>query len=164
MILTSMRGTVHKKRHKQREQVHHNSPSKRSWWHDWGSRNGNRKQSGSAHTSTEEPTGFSDQLEVGGKKNSWQIPRFLFYQRYMVNWEAEDCKSRELKGQRCKSRVPLRDFPGGPVAKIPCPQFRGTHLIPGQGTTLHLLQLRVHTPQLKTLHAATKTENPACLN
>ena len=95
------------------------------------------------------------------KKNHGRF-QFLFCQRYMVNWEG--CKRRELKGQGCKSRVPLRDFAGGPVAKIPCPQFRGTHLIPGQGTTPHPLQLRVHMPQLKILHAARKTENPACLH
>ena len=30
--------------------------------------------------------------------------------------------------------------------------------IPGQGTGAYMLQLRVHMPQLKILHAATKTQ------
>ena len=32
-------------------------------------------------------------------------------------------------------------------------------LIPGQETSSHMLQLRVHMPQLKILHAATKTQH-----
>ena len=31
-------------------------------------------------------------------------------------------------------------------------------LIPGQGTGSHMMQLRVHLEQLKTLHATTKTQ------
>ena len=42
------------------------------------------------------------------------------------------------------------DSPGGPVAKILCSQCRGPGSIPGQGT-------RSHVPQLKILHATTKT-------
>ena len=45
-------------------------------------------------------------------------------------------------------------------------QWRGLHianvgglgLILGQGTRSHMLQLRVHMPQLKILHATTKTQ------
>ena len=40
------------------------------------------------------------------------------------------------------------DFPGGPVAKTPCSQCRGSGF-PGRGA-------RSHGPQLKILHAATK--------
>ena len=32
------------------------------------------------------------------------------------------------------------DFPGGPVAKTPCSQFRGLGSTPGQGTTSHMPQ------------------------
>ena len=156
-------GELYIRKDKQQEQVHHNSPTR-----DLGGMTG----------VAEMATGSSQDLHIcqwkrqkdfltsrmWERKKSWQIPRFLFYQRYMVNWEGEDCKSRELKGQGCKSRVPLRDFPGSPVAKIPCPWFRGPNSIPGQGTTSHLLQLRVHMPQLKILHAAMKTENPVCLS
>ena len=51
------------------------------------------------------------------------------------------------------------DFPGGPVANIPCShrRARGPSLIPGQGTRSHLPKLRVCMPQLKILYAATKT-------
>ena len=44
-----------------------------------------------------------------------------------------------------------RDFPGGPVAKTSCSQEDGVGLIHGQGT-------RSHIPQLKILHAVTKTQ------
>ena len=37
------------------------------------------------------------------------------------------------------------------------PKARDPSLIPGQGTGSHILQLRVHMLQLKTLHATTKT-------
>ena len=51
------------------------------------------------------------------------------------------------------------DFPGGPMAKIPCFHrgVRGPSLIPGQGTRSHMPQLRVCMPPLKILYAATKT-------
>ena len=32
------------------------------------------------------------------------------------------------------------DFPGGPVAKTPCSQYRGLGSTPGQGTTSHMPQ------------------------
>ena len=41
------------------------------------------------------------------------------------------------------------DFPGGPMAKIPCSQCRGLGLIPGQGTRFHMLQVRVCKLQVK---------------
>ena len=57
--------------------------------------------------------------------------------------------------------MPLKDFPGGPVAKTLHSQSRGLSSIPGQGTRSHMLQLlvRVHMPQLKILHIATKTQS-----
>ena len=53
-----------------------------------------------------------------------------------------------------------RDFPGGLVAKTPCFQCNDLGSIPGRGTRSHMLQLRVHVPQLKIPHAAMKTKNP----
>ena len=50
-----------------------------------------------------------------------------------------------------------KDFPGVPVAKTPHSHCRSLGLIPGQGTRFHILQPGVLMPQLKTLHAATKT-------
>ena len=41
--------------------------------------------------------------------------------------------------------------------RLCAPNAGGLVSIPGQGTRSHLQQLRVHMPQLKTLHAATKT-------
>ena len=41
------------------------------------------------------------------------------------------------------------DFPGGPVAKTLLPRKRAWGPIPGQETRSHMLQLRVHMPQLK---------------
>ena len=37
------------------------------------------------------------------------------------------------------------------------PNIEGLGLVPGWGTRSHLLQLRVHMPQLKICNAATKT-------
>ena len=34
------------------------------------------------------------------------------------------------------------DFPGGPVVKSPCSQYRGPGFIPGQGTRSHMPQQR----------------------
>ena len=44
-----------------------------------------------------------------------------------------------------------RDFPGGPVAKTLCSQYRVSDpgSIPGQGTRFHMPQLRVHMLQLR---------------
>ena len=42
----------------------------------------------------------------------------------------------------------MEDFSGGPVANSTLPK-QGPGLIPDQGTTSHMLQLRVHMPQLK---------------
>ena len=61
----------------------------------------------------------------------------------------------------------MRDFPGGPIAKTPNSQCRGSGSIPGQATRLHMPQLRVHMLQLKSCllylrlkvpHAPTKTQ------
>ena len=49
------------------------------------------------------------------------------------------------------------DFPGGPVAKIPCSQCRGLGVIPGQRTISRI-------PQLKISHPAAKIEDPMCYN
>ena len=46
----------------------------------------------------------------------------------------------------------MRDFPGGPIAKTPNSQCRGSGSIPGQATRLHM-------PQLKILNAAMKMED-----
>ena len=38
-----------------------------------------------------------------------------------------------------------QDFPGGSVAKTPCPQCRGLGLIPGQGTRFHMQEFICHS-------------------
>ena len=43
--------------------------------------------------------------------------------------------------------------------RLCAPHAPGSDLIPGQGTRSHMLQLRVHMPQLKILRAATKTRH-----
>ncbi|TEA22649.1 hypothetical protein DBR06_SOUSAS14710042, partial [Sousa chinensis] len=40
--------------------------------------------------------------------------------------------------------------------RLCAPNAGGPGAIPGQGTRSHMLQLRVHVPQLKLPHAATK--------
>ena len=52
-----------------------------------------------------------------------------------------------------------RGSPGAPVAKTPLTYCRGPSSIPGQGTSSHMPQLRVHVLQLKIPHAATKTQH-----
>ena len=37
-----------------------------------------------------------------------------------------------------------QDFPGGPVAKNPCPQCRGLGLISGQETRFHMQEFICH--------------------
>ena len=60
---------------------------------------------------------------------------------------------------RClNNKTKSQDFPGGPRLRLWAPTARGLGLIPGQGTRSHILKLRVHLPQLKILHAATKTQ------
>ena len=55
-----------------------------------------------------------------------------------------------------KNSVQPRDFIADPGAKIPCSKRRGPGSIPGWGTRSHMLQIRVHRPQLKIPHASTK--------
>ena len=52
-----------------------------------------------------------------------------------------------------------RDFPGAPVGETLCSQCRGPRFDPWWGTRSHMLQPRVHMPQLKILHATTKMED-----
>ena len=56
------------------------------------------------------------------------------------------------------------NFPGVPVAKTLCSQYRGPGSILGQGTRSHMLQLRVYMPQLQILHATANSEDPECYN
>ena len=57
------------------------------------------------------------------------------------------------------TEIPSRDFPGGSSGwDSVLPMQRGLDSVPGQGTRSHLLQLRVHMPQLKILPEATKNE------
>ena len=44
------------------------------------------------------------------------------------------------------------DFPGDPMAKTLHSQYKGPRFDPGQGTTAHVLQLKI-------LHTATKTQH-----
>ena len=57
-------------------------------------------------------------------------------------------------------KKPTQDFPGGPVAKTLCSQCRGLGV---QALVRELdptcCNQRVHTPQLKILHATTKTQH-----
>ena len=54
----------------------------------------------------------------------------------------------------------LGDVPDGPVAKTP--NAGGPGSIPGQGTRFHVLQLRVHMPELKIPHTANKSGVCVC--
>ena len=49
------------------------------------------------------------------------------------------------------------DFSTGPVAKTPCSQCKGPGFDPQSGNQIPLLHLRGNMPQIKILHAATKT-------
>ena len=53
--------------------------------------------------------------------------------------------------------APRGDFPGGPVAKIPCSHCRGLGSVPGQGTRSHRLQLKDPYYATKIPNATTKT-------
>ena len=63
----------------------------------------------------------------------------------------------DKNGERGTSLVVLR-------LKRHVPNAGGPGLIPGQGTKSHLLQLRVHMPRLKILHAVMKMEDSKCGN
>lgn len=66
--------------------------------------------------------------------------------------------SRWLLSDICSLLKMLWSFPGDPVAKDSCaPQGRRPSSILDLGTRSHMLQLTI-------LHAATKTEDPACHN
>ena len=63
----------------------------------------------------------------------------------------------------CGDLNALRDSSGGPVARTPhSPKAGGLGSIPGQGTRSHMLQPRVHMPQLKIPHPVMKIESPEC--
>lgn len=50
-----------------------------------------------------------------------------------------------------------KGLPGGPVARTVCSQNTEGLRIPAWGIRSHLLQLRVHVPQLKFCNVATET-------
>ena len=58
------------------------------------------------------------------------------------------------------SPVQNQDFPGGPMANSLCSQCRGLRFNPWSGTRSHMLQVTVHTPQLKIPQAAMKIPRP----
>ena len=68
---------------------------------------------------------------------------------------------QKIKGSHFFSTqvVASRDSLGGPVAKTLCSQCREPRFDPCQGTKSYMPQLRVHMPQLKIWHAATKTQH-----
>ena len=57
-----------------------------------------------------------------------------------------------------------RGFSGDPVAERHSPSAEGLGSTPGRGTRPDAPQLRVHIPQLKVPHTATKVEEPTCHN
>ena len=72
---------------------------------------------------------------------------------FFTNWPFAVGNGKELK------TVEGGLFPGGPVAKTPQSQCRGTGFDPGRRTSSHRPQLRVCLLQLKILHAVTKTQH-----
>jgi len=56
------------------------------------------------------------------------------------------------------------DFHGGPVANTLSPNAGCQGSFPGQATRSHMLQPRLQTPQLKTLHVTTKIKDLECHN
>ena len=54
------------------------------------------------------------------------------------------------------------DSSGGPVAKTQAPNAGGLGLILDQGTRSHMLQIRAWVLQIRSLHAAKKTEDFMC--
>ena len=61
-------------------------------------------------------------------------------------------------------RMMLRDFPGGPVGKTPCPPVQGlrVHSLVKELDPTCMPQLRVHMPQLKDPTCC--SEDPVCHN
>ena len=55
-----------------------------------------------------------------------------------------------------ENRIEISGIPWCLVVRTQRMQCQGPGLIPGQGTRSHMLQLRVHMPQLKILHATSK--------
>ena len=58
-----------------------------------------------------------------------------------------------------ENRTEISGIPLCLVVRTQHMQCQGPSLIPGQGTRSHMLQLRVHMPQLKILQATTKTDH-----
>ena len=65
----------------------------------------------------------------------------------------------KLKGACDRKPYQWREnCPGGPVAKTPCPQWKGAWVLS------LVRELRSHMPQLKILHATVKSKDPPCCN
>ena len=73
------------------------------------------------------------------------------------------CYSSHRKPIQTLSIMKMRDF-SGDLAKLHAPNAEGLGSIPGQGTRSDMPQLRVHIPQLKVPHTATRMEDPTCYN
>ena len=56
------------------------------------------------------------------------------------------------------------DFPGGPVAKTPWSQYRGSGSISGQGSRSHMLQLRVPVVYATRSHVPYEDRQSQCRN
>ena len=86
---------------------------------------------------------------------SWlwvEVPRNVIYVHRKVGFE----KKRGIAASELKMR-----FPGTSLVaqwiRLHTPNAGGPRSIPGQGTRSCMLQLRICMPQLRSLHAATKT-------
>ena len=109
---------------------------------------------------TQEPGGLQS---MGSQRvgHGWTTNTFTVFHRPLEPMLLH-CGSQGLMHQNYQQSL-SRDFPGGgPVAKTLSCQCRGTGFHPWSGSKLHMLQLWGYMLQLKILHAATETEDPAC--
>ena len=74
-------------------------------------------------------------------KVSPQIRPVLDFKTAEAEERLASCKVVQAKNKtQVFMIISYKDFPGGPVAKTPCSQFRNLGLIPGQGTRFHMPQ------------------------
>ena len=108
---------------------------------------------------------FIDKL-TSSKHCSWVPNRQEDVKRERERW-GEERRERKGKGEKCRREegkrenyiintfdlasgiLQYQDFPGGPVAKLCSPNTGGPGFNPCQGARSHMLQLRVHIPQLR---------------
>ena len=103
-------------------------------------------------------------VEGWGTESRWEETKFntrkwVFISQNPLTSNTQSAMTfKSTKMIKKKNKDISGDFPGGPVVKTACSQGRGFRFHPWSGNYSPHTTTKAHEPQLKILHAVTKTQ------